>query len=100
MPLPKKHATLDIVKKVKRVKDESNVLEQKDYIPMVLTTQMKLDKKKKMNLSMNQVFVTDRKDKLTPITKTAPLKKDNLNAYQYKDKPIQMASINDFRHLT
>ncbi len=100
MPLPKKHPTLDNVKKVKRVKDESNVLEQKDFIPMVLTTQMKLDKKKKINLSMNQVFVTDKKDKLSPITKPAPLKKNNLNAYQYKDKPIQMASINDFRQLT
>ncbi len=42
MPLPKKHATLDVVKKMKKVKDDDNVLEQKTYIPMVLTTEMKL----------------------------------------------------------
>lgn len=100
MPLPKKHPSLDIVKKVKRVKDESNVLEEKDYIPMVLTTKMKLDKKKKNNMNMNEIFVTDKKDKLSPITKPSPLRKDNMNAYQYKDKPIYMPSINDFRELT
>ena len=68
MPLPKKHPTLDVVKKIKTVND--NVLEQKDFIPMVLTTEMKLNKKKK----------------------------NNMNAYQYTDEPIQMASINDFRN--
>lgn len=98
MPLPKKHATLDNVKKIKRVKDDGNVLEQKDYIPMVLTTEMKLNKKKKNNMKMNDIFVTERNDKLTPITKPSPLKKNNMNAYQYTDKPIQMASINDFRN--
>ena len=98
MPLPKKHATLDNVKKIKRVKDDGNVLEQKDFIPMVLTTEMKLNKKKKNNMKMNDIFVTERNDKLTPITKPSPLKKNNMNAYQYTDKPIQMASINDFRN--
>jgi len=98
MPLPKKHATLDNVKKIKRVKDDDNVLEQKTYIPMVLTTEMKLNKKKKHNMKMNDVFVTERNDKLSPITKPSPLKKNNMNAYQYTDKPIQMASINDFRN--
>jgi hypothetical protein len=98
MPLPKKHATLDNVKKIKRVKDDGNVLEQKDYIPMVLTTEMKLNKKKKNNMKMNDIFVTERNDKLSPITKPSPLKKNNMNAYQYTDKPIQMASINDFRN--
>ncbi len=98
MPLPKKHATLDVVKKIKRVKDDDNVLEQKDFIPMVLTTEMKLNKKKKDNMKMNDIFVTERNDKLSPITKPSPLKKNNMNAYQYTDKPIQMASINDFRN--
>ena len=98
MPLPKKHATLDNVKKIKRVKDDDNVLEQKDFIPMVLTTEMKLNKKKKHNMKMNDVFVTERNDKLSPVTKPSPLKKNNMNAYQYTDKPIQMASINDFRN--
>tara|TARA_R110000803_G_scaffold5904_3_gene19329 strand:+ start:1565 stop:1861 length:297 start_codon:yes stop_codon:yes gene_type:complete len=98
MPLPKKHATLDNVKKIKRVKDDGNVLEQKDFIPMVLTTEMKLNKKKKNNMKMNDIFVTERNDKLSPITKPSPLKKNNMNAYQYTDKPIQMASINDFRN--
>jgi len=98
MPLPKKHATLDVVKKIKRVKDDDNVLEQKDFIPMVLTTEMKLNKKKKYNMKMNDIFVTERNDKLSPITKPSPLKKNNMNAYQYTDKPIQMASINDFRN--
>jgi len=98
MPLPKKHATLDVVKKMKRVKDDDNVLEQKTYIPMVLTTEMKLNKKKKDNMKMNDIFVTERNDKLSPITKPSPLKKNNMNAYQYIDKPIQMASINDFRN--
>jgi hypothetical protein len=98
MPLPKKHATLDNVKKIKRVKDNDNVLEQKDFIPMVLTTEMKLNKKKKDNMKMNDIFVTERIDKLSPITKPSPLKKNNMNAYQYTDKPIQMASINDFRN--
>jgi len=98
MPLPKKHATLDNVKKIKRVKDDDNVLEQKDFIPMVLTTEMKLNKKKKHNMKMNDIFVTERNDKLSPITKPSPLKKNNMNAYQYTDKPIQMASINDFRN--
>ena len=98
MPLPKKHATLDVVKKIKRVKDDDNVLEQKTYIPMVLTTEMKLNKKKKDNMKMNDIFVTERNDKLSPITKPSPLKKNNMNAYQYTDKPIQMASINDFRN--
>jgi hypothetical protein len=98
MPLPKKHATLDNVKKIKRVKDDGNVLEQKDFIPMVLTTEMKLNKKKKDNMKMNDIFVTERNDKLSPITKPSPLKKNNMNAYQYTDKPIQMASINDFRN--
>ncbi len=98
MPLPKKHATLDVVKKIKRVKDDGNVLEQKDFIPMVLTTEMKLNKKKKDNMKMNDIFVTERNDKLSPITKPSPLKKNNMNAYQYTDKPIQMASINDFRN--
>tara|TARA_R100000951_G_scaffold72077_1_gene60780 strand:+ start:192 stop:488 length:297 start_codon:yes stop_codon:yes gene_type:complete len=98
MPLPKKHATLDVVKKMKRVKDDGNVLEQKDFIPMVLTTEMKLNKKKKDNMKMNDIFVTERNDKLSPITKPSPLKKNNMNAYQYTDKPIQMASINDFRN--
>ena len=98
MPLPKKHATLDVVKKIKRVKDDDNVLEQKTYIPMVLTTEMKLNKKKKDNMKMNDIFVTERNDKLSPITKPSPLKKNNINAYQYTDKPIQMASINDFRN--
>lgn len=49
---------------------------------------------------MNEIFVTDKKDKLSPITKPSPLRKDNMNAYQYKDKPIYMPSINDFRELT
>lgn len=96
MPLPKKHPTLDNVKKIKRVND--NVLEQKDFIPMVLTTEMKLNKKKKNNMKMNDIFVTERNDKLSPIVKPSPLKKNNMNAYQYTDKPIQMASINDFRN--
>jgi len=96
MPLPKKHPTLDVVKKIKTVND--NVLEQKDFIPMVLTTEMKLNKKKKNNMKMNDIFVTERNDKLSPIVKPSPLKKNNMNAYQYTDEPIQMASINDFRN--
>jgi hypothetical protein len=97
MPLPKKHATLDVVKKMKKVKDDDNVLEQKTYIPMVLTTEMKLDKQKKNNMKMNQVFVTDRNEKLGSIVKPPPLKKQGLEAHQYKDKKIIRPDINEYR---
>jgi hypothetical protein len=98
MPLPKKHATLDKVQKKIHVKDDANVLEEKTYIPMALTTDMKLNKKKKNTMKMNDVFVTDDKQPLGSIVKPAPLLKNKMNAHQYKDAPIQMPSMNEFRY--